>query len=394
MAIEQQPAGAEAPVPGPSLLRVANGARLAPHDDGAAFSVELVFDEVTLTLKQEHAPLPPDRRPVSHYVGTQPGMDVRLQSEDERPRVVRLSARSGDPGWNPRWVRWSYPVRRTPADLGGDALAAQDALAEDGGSLALLLLPGERREATLEFHTVLDGETLPGDYQFEVVLTDSETGAETSAVGLARLRHPTANLLQNLPALYTQTPAFPARRHDPYEEPPFFERFLRGFEDAGEPLGELLSSLHRHFDADSAPADFLPWLATWVALDLDENWLQLRRRRLIKEAIWLYRWRGTRPGLSRYLELYSGVKPEINDQPFSGMRLGPSTLLGRDTVLGGVQPHTFVVTMAVADPSALNEETIRLIIESQKPAHAAYDLRIVERGSGPADTPLERLEKT
>ena len=391
MPIEQQSAGAEAPAPNPA--RTANGARPVPPDAAAAFSVELVFDEVTLTLKQEYALPPPERRPNSHYVTSQPGVDVRIQSGDERPRLVRLSARSDDPGWNPRWVRWSYPVRRTPADLGGDALAAQDALAEDGGSLALLLLPGERREATLEFYTVLDGETFPGDYRFEVVLTDSETEAEASAVGLARLRHPPANLLQNLPALYTQTPAAPPRRHDPYEEPPFFERFLRGFEDAGEPLNELLSSLHRHFDADSAPADFLPWLATWVALDLDENWLQLRRRRLIKEAIWLYRWRGTRRGLSRYLELYSGIKPEINDQPFSGMRLGPGTLLGRDTVLGGVQPHTFVVTMAVPDPSALNEEIVRLIIESQKPAHAAYDLRIVERESGPAVAPLERLEE-
>ena len=386
MAIEQQPAGAQVPHP----LRAANGERPAPTA-ASDFSVELVFDEVTLTLQQAHAPPPPERRPVSHYVGAQPGVDVRLQSGDDRPRLVRLSARSDAPGWKPHWVRWSYTVRRTPADLGGDALAAQDALAEDGRVLALLLLPGERRAATLEFHTALDGETPPGDYPFEVVLTEAETGAETCAVGLARLRHPPAGLLQNLPALYTQTPATLPRKSDPYEEPPFFERFLRGFEDAGEPLNELLASLHRHFDADSAPSDFLPWLATWVALDLDENWLQLRRRRLIKEAIWLYRWRGTRRGLSRYLELYSGVKPEINDQPFAGMRLGPGTLLGRDTVLGGVQPHTFVVTMAVPDPLALSEETIRLIIESQKPAHAAYDLRIVEREAGRA-APPELLE--
>ena len=274
-------------------------------------------------------------------------------------------------------------MRRTPQDLGGDALAAQDELAGDEQSVTLLLLAGERRAATLEFQTTLDGEAYPGDYLFDVVVTDVETGVETEPKpGLLRLRHPAANLLANLPAMYTQEPPRPDRRYAPYEDPAFFERFLRGFEDAGEPLRDMVSSLYRYLDADSAPADFLPWLATWVALDLDEHWLQLKRRRLIKEAIWLYRWRGTRKGLSRYLEIYTGVKPEINDQPFLGMRLGAGTLLGQDTTLGGVGPHTFVVTLAVPDPSVVSEETVRLIIESQKPAHTAYDLRIVEREAG------------
>ncbi|MGI4792322.1 MAG: phage tail protein [Janthinobacterium lividum] len=356
----------------------------------STLSVQLVFDEITLTLKQSDTPLPVLRQPVWHYVEPMPGVDVRVQSDDENHRLVRVSVESDAPGWNPRWPHWSYAVRRTPEDLGGDAMSAQDALSEDESALTLLLLAGERREATLEFHTLLDGETAPGDYRFDVVLTDIETGAETRTYGLARLRHPEANYLQHLPALYTSAPPRLGQNAVPYEDPPFFERFLRGFEDSGEPLGDMLSNLYRYFDADSAPADFLPWLATWVALDLDENWLQLKRRRLIKEAIWLYRWRGTRLGLSRYLEIYSGVKPEINDQPFSGMQLGPTSILGQNTVLGGVQPHTFVVTLAVPDPSAINIETLRRIIESQKPAHTAYEVRVIEREAGGLTT-LEAL---
>ena len=347
-----------------------------------ALSVELVFDEITLTLKQPPETLPEMRRPVWHYVEPMPGVDVRIQSEEESHRLVSLSVRSDAPGWNPRWSHWSYAVRRIPEDRGGEAMSAQDALAPDESTLTLLLLAGERREALLEFHTFLDGQTATGDYPFDVVLTDVESGTKTVTCGLARLRHPSANLLQNLPALYTQTPPRSSERFDSYEDPPFFERFLRGFEDFGEPLREMLAILHQYFDADSAPADFLPWLATWVALDLDENWPQLKRRRLIKEAIWLYRWRGTRLGLSHYLEIYSGVKPEINDQPFSGMRLGTGTLLGRNTVLGGVHPHTFIVTLAVPNPVAINVETLKLIIESQKPAHSAYEVRVVEREAG------------
>jgi phage tail-like protein len=340
-------------------------------------AVHLVPDELDLILKQIHPA--GERKPVWHYIEPQAGVLVSLWSEEERLRLVRLTVRSDTPGWNPRWGHWSYAVRLTPQDLGGDALAAQDELAEDESALTLLLLPGEQRSATLEFQVGLDGETVPGDYPFEIVLTDTETGEETTGAGLARLRHPQAGLLQYLPALYTQTPPGPLRRFAPYEEPLFFERFLRGFEDAREPLNALLSTLYRYFDADSAPADFLPWLATWVALDLDNNWPQLKRRRLIKEAICLYRWRGTRRGLTHYLEIYTGVKAEINDQPFSGMRLGPDTLLGQGTILGDVPAHAFVVTLAVPDPSAINERTVRDIIELQKPAHAAYDLRIVER---------------
>lgn len=354
--------------------------RKAPRTDSSApfkVAVHLVPDELDLLLKQTHAD--GERTPVWHYVEPQVGVLVSLWSEEERLRLVRLTVRSDTLGWNPHWGHWSYAVRRTPQDLGGDALAAQDELAEDESALTLLLLPGEQRSATLEFHVSLDGETVPGDYPFEIVLTDIETGEEATGAGLARLRYPQAGLLQYLPALYTQTPPGPPRRCAPYEEPPFFERFLRGFEDAQEPLNALLSTLYRYFDADSAPADFLPWLATWVALDLDNNWLQLKRRRLIKQAIWLYRWRGTRRGLTRYLEIYTGVKAEINDQPFSGMRLGPDTLLGMGSILGDVPSHAFVATLAVPDPSAINERTVRDIIELQKPAHTAYDLRIVER---------------
>ena len=130
------------------------------------------------------------------------------------------------------------------------------------------------------------------------------------------------------------------------------------------------------------PLPILPWLSTWVSLALDENWPQLKRRRLIKEAVELYRWRGTRWGLTRYLELYTGITPEINDQPFIGMRLGREALLGRHTVLGDVPPHTFVLTLAMTGPGQVNEQKVHEIIQANKPAHAAYELRIVERGPG------------
>ncbi len=224
--------------------------------------------------------------------------------------------------------------------------------------------------------------TLTGDYPFEVLAEDVEDGAQDTAPGLLRLRHPAPKMLNYLPAIYREVATADPEAPFLYEDPPFFARYLRGFEDSLSPVQQMLDRAHQLFGAMSTPADFLPWLATWVSLTLDENWPELKRRRLIQEAVHLYQWRGTRYGLSRYLEIYTGIVPEINDQPFAGMRLGPATYLGRETQLGDVPAHTFVVTIAEAPGMRVNERTVRDIIEAEKPAHTAYRLRIVRRTAG------------
>ncbi|BDI34264.1 hypothetical protein CCAX7_63150 [Capsulimonas corticalis] len=351
-----------------------------PARRAADFGIDLnlIPDELDVPLRAEQKP---DGSAASLWHRTQasPGAMVSLWSRDTRLRIVRLTVQSEAASWNGRWARWTYAVRRAPEIQGGGALDAQDVLSEDGSALTLLLLPGEQRSVTLEFLPVLDGVTRTGDYPFTVVVTDVGDSRITDTPGRLRLTHPPASLLDLLPAIYAGPSVSPNARFAPYEDPPFFTRFLRGFEDASEPLQNLLNRRERLFDLQQTPADFLPWLAGWVSLALDENWPELKRRRLIREAVDLYRWRGTRRGLSRYLEIYTGTIPRIEDQPFTGMRLGPTSLLGKDTLLGGVGAHTFVVTLAVPNPRAVNERIVRDIIESEKPAHAAYDLRIVHR---------------
>ena len=344
-------------------------------------SINVIPDEIELPLQQKRTGKYPASRSPWHLVQPSNGSLVSLWSRADHLRVIRLTVESEATGWNTHWAHWSYAVRRTPADLGGDALAAQDELAPDESALTLLILPGEQRQATLEFEAELDGHAYPGDFAFDIVMSDVETGATTKYPCVLRLRHPKSALLAQLPAIYAESPS-PLAYNKPYEDRPFFERYLRGFEDAMEPMQTLLGSLAMCFDADETPAELLPWLSTWVSLALDENWSQLKRRRLIKEAVELYRWRGTRWGLSRYLELYTGILPEINDQPFSGMRLGRESLLGRNTILGDVPPHTFVLTLAVNGPNRLNEQIVHDIIRANIPAHTAYELRIVERQPG------------
>jgi len=316
-----------------------------------------------------------------HRVTPPRGMLVQLASADQL-RIVRLTVESDSPRWYPGWPRWSYAVRRAPELIGGHAVDAQDVLSPDASSLTLLVLPDETREATLEITAVLDGQTFPGHYRCNIRVTDVTRGEEGESCllpGAFELRHPPSKALNMLPAIYHDALDRLEEESADGQMMPFFARFLRGFDDEIEPLERLLPVLHRYFGPYSTPSDFLPWLACWVALALDENWPEMRRRRLIAEAVELYRWRGARKGLLRYLEIYAGVKPEINDQPFRGWRLGAGSLLGKNTVLGDVADHSFVVTLAVPDPSAINEQIVRDIIESEKPAHTGYSLRIVRR---------------
>jgi phage tail-like protein len=348
--------------------------------DLAGMSINIVPDEIEMALSAAEAcnarTLPCD---LWHRVVQKPGALVSLWSWDERLRIVRLTLASTAAGWTSRWVQWSFALRSAPEAAGSEAATAQDRLEDDGRTLVLAMLPGEQRSASLEF---TPNGAIAGDYPFDIVATDIQSGEIGSTPGLLRLRHPDAALLRFLPAIYAEAardrrPAFTS-----YEDPPFFGRFLRGFEEAMAPMQETLDRMDCLFDPSAAPADLLPWLATWVALALDENWPELSRRRLIREAVQLYRWRGTRRGLTRYLEIYAGVTPEIDDQPFEGMRLGADALLGKNTILGGVAPHTFVVTLAVDNRSSVNEQIVKDIIESEKPAHTAYALNIVDRAGG------------
>jgi phage tail-like protein len=133
--------------------------------------------------------------------------------------------------------------------------------------------------------------------------------------------------LQYLPAIFQRKPA------SEQESTPFLGQFLRPFEDVIGSIEAVLAVVDHSFSAALAPAeDFLPWLASWIALVLDEDWSEDRQRRLLAEAMQLYQWRGTVAGLKRYVEIYADVEPEAIDiregrQP-AGMQIGVSSRIG------------------------------------------------------------------
>ncbi len=306
----------------------------------------------------------------------EPARRVVVEVEAEEPRRLRLVVK----GLRSGWARWELLARRARELEGGAALDEQDRVSEFGESLVALFRAGERRTFHLNVSLYLLPGVEPGVRFFEVAILDDATGETLRTLtGSLLLDHPDSRLLASLPALYGE-----AMRRLTEEEgqTPFFTRYLLGFEDALKPIRRALDRMDALLGPYSTPSEFLMWLGAWVCLPPEEGWSEMKRRRLIHEAVELFRWRGTRRGLSRYLEIYAGTVPEIDDQPVRGMRLGPQTRLGYPgTSLGDIPPHTFVVTVAVPDPSALDEAILHDIVAYEKPAHTAYTLRVVPRAT-------------
>jgi phage tail-like protein len=153
-------------------------------------------------------------------------------------------------------------------------------------------------------------------------------------------------------------------------------QFLLIFESIMKPIENTVDNLPWYLDPLLIPASLLPWLSSWVALSLDPNWPLERRRQLLRSAAELYRWRGTKRGLAEYLRIYTGSVPEISEY-IPGMKLDQETILGTNTRLGSSGAgHHFTVTLELEGNSEINPDTVRAIIEAQKPAHTAYTLEI------------------
>jgi phage tail-like protein len=161
-----------------------------------------------------------------------------------------------------------------------------------------------------------------------------------------------------------------------FRDDPLMARFLMIFESILNPIENTVDNLALYFDPRLTPESILPWLASWLGLTLDPSWPVESRRELVRNAAELYRWRGTRRGLSEYLRIYTGVIPEIQEY-VPGMILDEKTQLGINTVLGSSGTgHYFTVIISSTGERNIDPRVVREIIDSQKPAYTVYSLEI------------------
>ncbi len=171
-----------------------------------------------------------------------------------------------------------------------------------------------------------------------------------------------------------------------YQEVDFVGRLVGIFEQAFDPAVQTTDTLWAYLDPLTAPAAMQNFLAHWVAWDIDSRWDINKQRQLIRNAITIYRWHGTRYGLRLYLHLYTGLPldenlPEVDkhisiQEVFNdGFVLG-KTIIGQDSMIGGGRPYHFIVRLCATELLHIDESLVRKIIEQQKPAFSTYELSI------------------
>ena len=106
-----------------------------------------------------------------------------------------------------------------------------------------------------------------------------------------------------------------------------------------------------------------------MALSLRADWPPETKRDFINEVVPLYRERGTPAGLRKLLEIYV--------RPINGGRTGDVAVF--DDFDRPAHYFQVRLTLSEADPARLRalQDTARAIIDSEKPAHTFYALKIV-----------------
>jgi phage tail-like protein len=175
------------------------------------------------------------------------------------------------------------------------------------------------------------------------------------------------------------------------QQQPGFEEMIGGAFEQGTG-NQLLDGMQRYFDPgpeyftdpnkvtdfNRAPSEFLAWLAGWVALFLRDDWTDDHKRKFIAKAVQLYRLRGTKAGVTQFVQTYTGGPPvEISEQG-SGFQIGVHSQVGVDTILDGDAPFFFRVKLTSSDPVGFHkqEQIVKEIIELQKPAHTSFNLTV------------------
>jgi len=182
---------------------------------------------------------------------------------------------------------------------------------------------------------------------------------------------PMRGLVEGLPTPHPLVAMLPSA----LQEDDFCTRMVSALDDVLAPIFSTLDCFPAYLDPALAPDDFVDWLASWVGVDIDETWTLERRRRLIQEAVALYRVRGTAAGLAAHIRLYAGATPEIEE---SG---GCAWSQTADSALPGSPEFRVTVRLRVDDDSGLRRTTVARIVDAARPAHVPYHLEIVVGGT-------------
>jgi phage tail-like protein len=142
-----------------------------------------------------------------------------------------------------------------------------------------------------------------------------------------------------------------------FQDGDFLGRYLLIFQSIWELLEYRQDHIAMYFDPRTCSVPFLSWLAEWLGLPAGLQLEEGRMRQLLGEAVELHRWRGTAYGLTRLIEICTGITPLVAESAANASIL-----------------H---IRVAVPPDTTIDREAIERLIRVNKPAHTAYLLEVV-----------------
>ena len=262
-----------------------------------------------------------------------------------------------------------------PALLEGERVTT---LPDSRWSRALAIGPGDSPEVLVQ--------SGPGQVLW-LELTLTGNGAATPVIRALTVYAPRTSSLTFLPPVFFEDPV----------SADFLDRYLSYFDTVFAEVESQIERFSGYLDPDGAPAgEFLTWLGSWLDVAFLAEWAEPTRRDFVRRAIELYKQRGTIAGLQALLRLHSAtptLEPVVIEhfrlrnyaarrQPAGDLVAGKLHIAGLalDPADQELAHHFTVVLPSQVAGSEQALATLHQLIETQKPAHTRYQLRIVEPG--------------
>ncbi len=129
-------------------------------------------------------------------------------------------------------------------------------------------------------------------------------GKEDFKINSVKIEFPQVTFVNYLPEMY--------RTNE--QNNSFIERFLGIFQSIYVDLEDKIDYTPRRFDVDYTTKDFLMWIGDWLSVKDATLWGEKKLRRVIKQAISIYKIKGTKKAVAKMVQEYAGIEPIIVEQ--------------------------------------------------------------------------------
>lgn len=229
------------------------------------------------------------------YLNSDNTLGYRLQSRQYirsgKPLYLRIDSFSNNTRWHRMLMDYEIP--------------------DEGDIRIEIASSNTSQKPTEDFYIKIDNlhpdlllPELQGQYLFlKIYLIGNQSYLDSPRIRSIKLIYPRSTYLEHLPACYQEDA----------KSAEIMEHFLSIFETVFSTLEHSRASTPSLLDTQESPKENLAWLSGWLGLTYDESWDESRWRKLMAEAPKLFDIRGTREGIERVIEIYSDMRPLIQE---------------------------------------------------------------------------------